>query len=90
MTTASRPLATALRVAHFAGDWLPPRYTTWGDTTLLNATLDVDDAYVASLFYNWHVSKILKSNFYFSLLDKCIPSTCQLATFDIILAKAYC
>ena len=88
MTTSSRHFGTALWVAHFAGDWLPSRYTTRGDTTLLNATLDVDDAYVASLFYNWHVSKILKSNFYFSPLDKCIPSSCKLATFDIIVAEA--
>ena len=51
MTTAIRPLATALWVAYFAGDWLPSRYTTWGDTTLLNATLDVDDTFVAYLFY---------------------------------------
>ena len=33
MTTASRPLATALWGARFAGDWLPSCYTTWGDTT---------------------------------------------------------
>ena len=37
MTTASRPLATALWGARFAGDWLPSCYTTWGDTTLANA-----------------------------------------------------
>ena len=49
MTTSSRHFGTALWVAHFAGDWLPSRYTTRGDTTLLNATLDVDDTYVASL-----------------------------------------
>jgi len=34
MTTASRPLATALWGARFAGVWLPFCYTTWGDTTL--------------------------------------------------------
>ena len=33
MTTASRPLATALWGARFAGDWLASCYTTWGDTT---------------------------------------------------------
>ena len=33
MTTASRPLATALWGARFAGVWLPSCYTTWGDTT---------------------------------------------------------
>ena len=34
MTTASRPLATALWGARFAGVWLPSCYTTWGDTIL--------------------------------------------------------
>ena len=33
MTTASRPLATALWGARFAGVWLPSCYTNWGDTT---------------------------------------------------------
>ena len=32
MTTASRPLATALWGARFAGDWLPSCYTTFEDT----------------------------------------------------------
>ena len=32
MTTASRPLATALWGARFAGVWLLSCYTTWGDT----------------------------------------------------------
>ena len=36
MTTASRPLATALWGARFAGVWLTSCYTTWGDTTDAN------------------------------------------------------
>ena len=34
MTTASRPLATALWGARFAAVWLPSCSTKWGDTTL--------------------------------------------------------
>ena len=47
MTTASRPLATALWRARFAGAGLPSCYTTWGDTTiyfaknLLNLTIQL-------------------------------------------------
>ena len=33
MTAASRPLATGLWGARFAGDWLPSCYTAWGDRT---------------------------------------------------------
>jgi len=34
----SRPLATALWGARFAGVWLPSCYTTWGDTTAISST----------------------------------------------------
>ncbi len=42
MTTANRPLTTALSGARFAGDWLPSCYTTLGDTTHAS-TYDAND-----------------------------------------------
>ena len=53
MTTASRPLATALWGARFAGDWLPSCYTTWGDTTPGIAET-VDFAHIKGHYYQSH------------------------------------
>ena len=46
MTTASRPLATALWGPRFAGDWQPSCYTTWGTRSKILAP-DVDPHFQA-------------------------------------------